>query len=220
MPYDPTHPINGEIVDADELREKFDYVNARIDNIPAGPQGEPGPAVNSFVVAGVTTAGPGEQPGVTLDYDGITGRFSFTLPRGSEGPPGAPFVTAVVVDVTTLASGEAATGSAVLEGSVARVILGIPRGAPGPQGERGLTGEQGVQGEPGGPGPQGEPGPQGVQGIPGDVSAQQLADAIANTARNPAGIAPFPGTFSDPPTKAEMDAFVAWDAAWKAALVR
>ncbi|MEQ1861738.1 MAG: hypothetical protein ABMA13_17605 [Chthoniobacteraceae bacterium] len=48
MPYDPTHPINGEIADADEIRAQFDSfderiteTNERIDSIPAGPQGEP-----------------------------------------------------------------------------------------------------------------------------------------------------------------------------------
>lgn len=57
MPYDPTHPINGEIVDADELREKFDYVNARIDSIPEGPPGpagEPGPPGNDGAPGEVT----------------------------------------------------------------------------------------------------------------------------------------------------------------------
>ena len=37
---------------------------------------------------------------------------------------------------------------------------------------------------------------------PGEVTAQQLADAIADTARNPNTVDPFPGTFSDPVTKA------------------
>lgn len=104
MPYDPTHPINGEIVDADELREKFDYVNARIDSIPEGP-----------------------------------------------------------------------------------------------------------------PGPAGEPGQPGNDGAPGEVSAQQLNEAVAGTARNPHGSAPFAGTFSDPVTRDEMLAYVAWnEARWQA----
>lgn len=126
MPYDPTHPINGEIVDADELREKFDHVNARIDetnvridNIPAGPQGEPG-----------------------------------------------------------------------------------------------------VQGEPGPAGPPGNDGQQGPPGAPGEVTTQQLNAATAGTAHNPHGSAPFPGTFSDPVTQAEMLAYVEWNEARWQALMR
>ena len=46
------------------------------------------------------------------------------------------------------------------------------------------------------------------------MTAQQLADAIADTARNPNTVGPFTGTFSDPVTKAEMEAYVAWNAAW------
>ena len=103
MPYDPTKPTNGEIADADLIREKFDHVNARIDSIPAGP--------------------PGEQ------------------------------------------------------------------------------------------GPQGDPGPAGD---PGEVTTQQLNEAIAGTALNPHGSAPFPGTFSDPVTRDEMLAYVAWnEARWQ-----
>lgn len=253
MPYDPTTPINGEIADADEIREKFahtqeriDETNARIDAIPAGPvgpqgpqgvpgaqgekgdpgeagpQGEPGPAVNSFMVDGVTTVGPNENAAVTLAYDGITGRFTFALPRGQDGPPGPPFVTLVIVDVATLEPTEPATGTVVLDGSVARLSLGIPRGIQGDTGPQGLPGEPGVPGEPGptgATGPQGVPGPQGIPGPTGDVSTQQLADAIATTARNPASVAPFPGTFSDPPTRAEMEAYVAWnESRWQAAM--
>jgi hypothetical protein len=40
-------------------------------------------------------------------------------------------------------------------------------------------------------------------------AALATATAIAGTAQNPVGIAPFPGTFSDPPTQAEIQAFAA-----------
>jgi hypothetical protein len=45
------------------------------------------------------------------------------------------------------------------------------------------------------------------------VSVAQLDSAIAGTARNPSGIAPFGGGFSDPPTQAELQDFAAWAAA-------
>ena len=97
-------------------------------------------------------------------------------------------------------------------------IDATPAGPPGPQGAQG---DPGPQGDPGGPqGPQGDPGPPGPQGAAGEVTAQQLADAIAGTARNPNGIGPFGGGFSDPPTQAEMQAFAAYVETLRAALLR
>jgi hypothetical protein len=58
--------------------------------------------------------------------------------------------------------------------------------------------------------PSGPEGPQGPQGQPGEVSAQQLTDAIAGTANNPASIGAYSGNFSDPPTQSEMRAFRDW----------
>ena len=54
----------------------------------------------------------------------------------------------------------------------------------------------------------------------GSVTPQNLDDAIATTARNPNAIGPFAGTFSDPPTQAEMVAFAAHVETLRAALVR
>lgn len=48
------------------------------------------------------------------------------------------------------------------------------------------------------------------QGPPGDVSSQQLTDAIAGTANNPASDGPYTGDFIDPPTQDEMRAFRDW----------
>jgi hypothetical protein len=47
-----------------------------------------------------------------------------------------------------------------------------------------------------------------------------ISSAITDTARNPIGIAPFTGTFSDSPTQAEMQAFAAWSETLRAALAR
>ena len=63
-------------------------------------------------------------------------------------------------------------------------------------------------------------GPQGEQGLPGELSQAQLDAAITGTANNPSAIAPFSGTFSDPPTQAEMQDFAAWSETLRAALVR
>ena len=49
---------------------------------------------------------------------------------------------------------------------------------------------------------------------------EQLDDAIGGTAKNPSGIGPFTGTFSDPPTQAEMQAFAAWSETLRGALSR
>ena len=126
MPFDPTKPVNGVLIDADFLRTQFNALNDRIDATPAGPQG----------------------------------------PQGAQGDPGP-------------------------------------------------------QGDPGGPqGPQGDPGPPGPQGAAGEVTAQQLADAIAGTARNPNATGPFGGGFSDPPTQAEMQAFAAYVETLRASLLR
>ena len=85
----------------------------------------------------------------------------------------------------------------------------------GPEGTQGPQGEPGPAGGP--PGPQGEPGPQGP---PGEVTLAQLDGAISGTANNPSGVEPFTGTFSDPPTQAEMQAYAAWGETLRAALVR
>src|SRR5947207_3354557 len=92
--------------------------------------------------------------------------------------------------------------------SIVDLIGSLPAGPQGPPGPPGPQGEQGPQGDPGGPpGPQG---PEGPQGPPGEVTAAQLSTAVAGTARNPDAIAPFSGSFSDPPTQAEMQTFAAY----------
>ena len=82
-----------------------------------------------------------------------------------------------------------------------------PQGEPGPQGDpggppgpQGPQGEQGPQGPQGPVGPQGEPGPQGP---PGEVTASQLAGAIAGTSANSNGVATNDAPMADP--EAEMN---------------
>ncbi len=55
---------------------------------------------------------------------------------------------------------------------------------------------------------------------PGEVSAQQLTDAIATTAQNPASFPAYTGDFSDPTTQGEMIDFKAYVESMRQALVR
>ena len=44
MPFNPNEPQNGEIVDADALRNQFNGLKDLIDAVPAGPAGPQEPA--------------------------------------------------------------------------------------------------------------------------------------------------------------------------------
>ena len=146
-------------------------------------------------------AGPPGPPGP----QGIPGMQGNPGAQGDPGPQGPPFANAVVDGVTTLNPGDPATVGTTFDGSNVHFTFGIPGGATG------------ADGPPGAQGPQGNDGPQGPQG---EVSAQQLSDAIATTARNPNGIGPFGGGFSDPPTQGELQFFAAYVETLRAALVR
>jgi len=130
------------------------------------------------------------------------------VPAGPQGPQGPPFASAVVDAVNTLNPGDSATVDASFDGTNVHLTFGLPRGNDGNQGPQGADGPQG---------PQGNDGPQGPVG---EVSNAALATAIAGTAQNPTGITPFTGTFSDPPTQGEMQAFAAYVESLRAALVR
>ncbi len=99
-------------------------------------------------------------------------------------------MSAVIDGVTTLDPGSEATVAVTFDGTDVHFSFGLPRGDPGPEGSA------------------------------GEVSSGQLADAIATTAQNPVSLAPFEGTFSDPPTQSEMLAFAAYVETLRAALVR
>ncbi len=199
--FDPTLPKANAKIRSSELRNQFnglkaDY-EAQIAAIPAGPQGppgDPGPPFANAVVDGVNTLGPDSGATVAVSFDGTDVHFTFGLPRGHDGADGA----------------DGDTG---------------PQGPQGPQGEKG---DKGDPGDPGGPqGPKGDPGDpgqtgaQGDQGPPGEVSAAQLNDAIEGTARNINGvIEAFTGTFSNPPTQSEMQAFADYVESWRQASLR
>ena len=201
MPFDPTLPADSTKATAAAMRGQLNGLKNLIDDVPAGPPGPSGPPGNDGVQGPAGTNGAPGAPG----EQGIP---------GDPGPQGPPFASAVVDGVNTLDPGEPASVTAELIGDDVHFTFGIPRGADGAEGP------QGVQGEVGPEGPQGEAGPQGPEGPPGEVSAQQLADAIAGTAMNPAGIGPFDGGFSDPPTQGEVQAFADYVEALRVALVR
>ncbi len=77
MPFDPNVPINGAIVDADELRNQFTGLKDLIDAVPAGSQGPPGPA------------GPQGEKG-DQGEQGEQGPQGEPGPQGEQGPQGDP----------------------------------------------------------------------------------------------------------------------------------
>ncbi|MEQ1862467.1 MAG: hypothetical protein ABMA13_21320 [Chthoniobacteraceae bacterium] len=109
-------------------------------------------------IDGVTTGAPGTQAGVTASVSGGTLHFSFTLPRGAAGTPGQPFASAVIDGVQTLNPGESAFVNVSFDGTNVHFDFGIPRGA------------------------------DGANGTNGEVSAADLANAIAGTSANTNGV--------------------------------
>ena len=197
MPYDPNFPATGLELKSAGFRDQFHGIKDLIDAIPG---------ITAVVVDSVSTLGPGEPASATLSIIGTVLHISLAIPRGADGIPGLqgepglvgpPFANAVIDSITTLNPGASATASVSFDGNTVHFNFGIPHGA---------------QGE------------QGTQGAPGEVTNAALGDAIASaiegTARNPGGVSPFGGSFSDPPTQAEMQAFAAWSETLRAALVR
>lgn len=134
-------------------------------------------------------------------------------PAGAQGEQGLPFAAAVVDSVSTLPPGDAASVSSSFDGTTVHLAFAIPAGAQGQ------------------PGPAGDPGPTGDQGPPGasgEVTTAQMNDAISaavssaigTTAQNPASFPAFTGSFSDPPTQAEMMAFAGYVESLRVALAR
>ena len=207
MGFNPSLPLDGSLLEAGEMRSQFNSLKTLIDDVPAGPpgpqgaQGEPGPQGPQGNYGLQGPAGPSGPQG----DQGLQGA------QGEPGPQGSPFATAAVDGVNTLNPGEPATVSTSFSGNIVYFTFGIPRGADGAQGPDGAPGAQGEMG-PGGP--------EGPQGPPGEVSTQQLNAAIATTALNPNGIAPFGGGFSNPPTQAELEAFAGYVETLRAALMR
>ena len=91
MPFDPTKPVQGSEIDANELRDQFNGLKALIDAIPAGPagpEGPQGPAFSNIQVSSVTTGTPGSPAAAQVNVNGSNVELSFTIPAGDTGAPG------------------------------------------------------------------------------------------------------------------------------------
>lgn len=201
MAFNPLLPIDHSEIVAPELRGQFNGLFDLIQTIPVGPQGPPGnpganggqgpqgvpglpgTVVTTAAVNGVSTLNPGEPATASALVDSSNLYFWFGIPRGDEGPqgptgvPGPPFTSFTVDSVTTLNPSEPATVTTSYDGTYVRFAFGIPRG---------------------------QDGAQGPQGQPGEVTAAQLAEAIATTANNTNPIATLDIPISDPPTQSEV----------------
>ena len=165
------------------MQASFDGTNVRFTfGIPRGAQGQP---FAGFQVDNVTTLDPGNTATVRTNFDGSGVHFSFGIPRGNDGAPGSqggPFTNFVVDAVNTLPPWENATLQVSFDGSAVHFAFGIPRGMDGQQG------------------------PPGLQGALGELTALDLAAAIAGTSTNTNGFATLDAAFSDPPTLADPEA--------------
>lgn len=126
MPFDPTLPQAGTLIDADQMRSQLNGLKALIDAIVS---------VTGAQVQSTTTLNPGQPATATVTLVGNTLRFTFGIPRGAQGLQGPPFANAVVDNVSTLNPGEPAYVNSWLDGNEVRFDFGIPRGEDGAPGE-------------------------------------------------------------------------------------
>jgi len=108
MAFDPTRPVHGSEIDADELRNQFNALKGLIDTIPAGPPGPAGPQGPVFAsvqIGTVTTGAPGTPAEASVATFGNNVEISFTIPAGQPGP-------GVSFDDMTSAIGLAISGTA------------------------------------------------------------------------------------------------------------
>jgi hypothetical protein len=242
MAFDPNLPRNNSAVSSAELRGQFTSLKALIDAVPAGPQGPPGPAGPAGIhVVAVSDNGDGRA--IIEMSDGST-YGPYAIASGPQGPPGADSTVPgpegpqgpagndgrgianvrdsgdgtgrCFIDMTdgqTYGPFTIATGPAGMNGNDGRGISNIRDNGDGT-----LTVDY-TDGNTAGPFTM-PAGPQGEQGPAGEVSEAQLNYAIGGTANNPSIIGPFGGSFSDPPTQAEMQSFAAYVESLRQALVR
>jgi hypothetical protein len=222
MPFDPDWPSYKAPNSSAKWREQLTSLKSLIDSVPIGnqgPEGPPGPQ---------GTEGPPGPPGMTgpQGEQGLTGNGIANVYDDGSGRAVVQMSDGTLYGPFTIVSGpQGIPGPMGMQGDVG------PEGPQGPQGYTGNPGPSGVgignvtdngsglaivhttDGNSYGPftiasgptGPQGEQGPIGPQG---EVSAQQLADAIAGTANNVNAIEPMNLSVSDPPTQAEVQAVV------------
>ena len=91
MPFDPTKPVEGSEIDANELRAQFNGLKDLIDAVPAGPPGPDGPvgpAFSNVQIGSVITGMAGTGAAVSVTVNGSIVELSFTIPAGEMGPMG------------------------------------------------------------------------------------------------------------------------------------
>lgn len=182
--FDPALPAEGSPLQSAVMRSQLTSLKALIDAILT---------VTAAQVDGVVTVPPGDPADASVTLEGGTLHFSFHLPQGAtgadgmngssgsdgapgppgadgqpgpqgaDGPQGPPFAQAVVDGVNTLEPWQNASVDVSYDGSNVHFTFAIPRGNDGTN---------------------------GADGQPGEVSNQQLSDAIASTAQNPADVSP------------------------------
>ena len=96
MPFDPTKPVQGSEIDADELRAQFNGLKTLIDAVPAGPPGPEGPAFASVQIGSVTTVDPSTAAAASVSVLGNTVELSFSIPKGETGGVSSSDVSAAI----------------------------------------------------------------------------------------------------------------------------
>ena len=106
MPFDPTKPVNGVLIDADFLRTQFNALNDRIDATPAGPQGPQGAQGDP---------GPQGDPGG---------------PQGPQGDPGPAGPQGATGEVSNAALDSAIAGTSANTNAVATLDTAFTNDPP------------------------------------------------------------------------------------------
>jgi hypothetical protein len=122
MPYDPSFPADGVLIESLPFRDQFHGIKDLIDAVPT---------ITAAQVDGVTTLDPGNPADASVSVTGDTLHFTFDIPRGNDGAQGP----------------QGATGAVGPQGPQGQP--GDPGGPPGPAGAEGPPGPQGPQGLPG-----------------------------------------------------------------------
>ena len=81
MPYDPTKPVNGTLVDADFLRDQFHGMKDLIDAVPG---------ITAVQVDAVNTLPAGQPASVTASIVSGVLHLAFDIPSGNDGSQGQP----------------------------------------------------------------------------------------------------------------------------------
>ena len=96
MPFDPTKPVQGSEIDANELRAQFNALKALIDAIPDGPPGPHGPAGPAGSAGAEGIVGPPGPVGEVSQQDLVNERINH-----AQNPTGGALAAIAVSDPPT-----------------------------------------------------------------------------------------------------------------------